>query len=298
MAGANIEIRQLRYFVAVAEELNFRRAALRLHISQPPLTRQVQQLETELEVRLFDRQSRGVALTPAGAAFLVEARNILALTEQAIERAQLADRGQIGRLDIGVFGSAMFDVIPRLAAQFHKAHPGVTIVLHDMNKAEQIKALRDGRLTIGFNRFVWDEPDMVKESVLVEHLFVAHDGRIAAAQNGPIPISGLDRLPLILYPRAARPGFADRVVAMCRQRGFEPNVVQEVDDVVTAIALVSSGFGVCIVTESATNLQLPNVIFTPLERTQETGIELFCQYPKGEQSPILAAFLDIIRREA
>jgi DNA-binding transcriptional LysR family regulator len=298
MPSPNIEIRQLRYFVAVAEELNFRRAALRLHISQPPLTRQVHQLEQELGVELFDRLSRGVALTAAGAAFLVEARNILSLADLAVEKARLAGQGQIGRLDIGVFGSAMFDVIPRLAAQFHKAYPGVTIALHDMNKAEQIKALREGRLTIGFNRFVWDEPDMVKESVLVEHLFVAHDGRMAAPDGDFLTIADLARAPLILYPRVARPGFADRVVALCRDRGFEPNVVQEVDDVVTAIALVSSGFGSAIVTESATNLQLPHVTFTPLERTPETGIELFCQYPKGEPSPILAAFLEIIRKEA
>lgn len=295
MVKANIEIRHLKYFVAVVEEMSFRRAALRLHISQPPLSRQVQQLEQELGVELFSRKGRGVELTPTGHLFFTESKNILALTEQAIEKTQLAGRGQIGQLDVGVFGSAVLDVIPKLISEFRRSFPRVNIVLHDMNKIEQLQALRDGRLTIGFSRFVWDEPDILKESVLCEHLFIAHNSQDNMGGEDDLSISSLKNWPIIIYPRNPRPSFADRVIELCRSRGFEPNIVQEVDDVVTAIALVSSGFGVCVVAQSATNLQMPNVVFRRLERSKETLVELFCQYLSNNTSPILSSFLDIIR---
>lgn len=295
MSRPNIEIRHLRYFLAVAEDMSFRRAALRLHVSQPPLTRQVQQLEEELGVELFARKGRGIELTPAGEMLFVEARKILDLTAQAIEKAQLAGRGDVGRLDVGVFGSAVLDVIPKLITAFRDAHPGVSIVMHDLNKAEQLKALRDGRLTVGFNRFVRDEPDIVKECVLREHLLIACSKTNPLSMKDEISIEDLQRQPLVLYPRLPRPGFADKVVAFCRSRGFEPHVVQEVDDVVTAVALVSSGFGLCVVAESATTLQLPNVCYRPLEKTPDTWVELYCQYLRDDRSPILKAFLEIIR---
>ena len=140
---ASLEIRHLRYFVAVVEQGSFRGAALRLHVSQPPLTRQIQQLEEVLGVQLLLRKPRGVETTVAGQVFFDEARNILALTEQAASRAQLAGEGQLGRLDVGVFGSAVLDTIPRIIQKFRNTYPRVEVVLHNLDRAGQLRALRE-----------------------------------------------------------------------------------------------------------------------------------------------------------
>ncbi len=140
-----MDLRHLRYFVAVAEEKNIGRAAVRLHISQPPLTRQIQQLEEDLGVQLFNRTPRGMELTPAGELLLDEARNIRSVVEQATERTQRAGQGKLGRLDIAVFGSGILDAIPKLLLTFSRAFPDVKVVLHNMNKEAQIQALRQKR---------------------------------------------------------------------------------------------------------------------------------------------------------
>ena len=279
MAKPNIEFRHLKYFVVLAEEMHFRRAALRLHISQPPLTRQIQQLEQELGVGLFERKGRGIDLTPAGAVFLDHARNILSLMDQAVEKTQLTERGHIGRLDIGIFGSAIFELFPSVVPPFRASFPNINVVLHDLNKSEQIKALRDRRLSVGFSRFVWDEPDLSKELVSTARLHAA------------CPSAH----PLILYPRVPRPSFVDKVIGLCRDEGFEPSIEQEVDDVITAVALVSSGQGIAIVPDAVQNFSLPGVLYRPLEALPSTSVELHCLYRRDDRSPILHAFLDSMR---
>lgn len=161
-----MEFRHLRYFIAVAEEGHIGRAATRLHISQPPLTRQIQQLEEELDVQLFTRTPRGMELTPAGELLLHEARNIRAVVEQAAERTQRAGQGKLGRLDIGIFGSAILDTIPAMLLTFRSAFPDVKVVLHNMSKDAQIAALRQRRIDIGFNRFIEPCDDIVSEIVI------------------------------------------------------------------------------------------------------------------------------------
>jgi LysR family transcriptional regulator, benzoate and cis,cis-muconate-responsive activator of ben and cat genes len=295
MARPNIEFRHLRYFVILAEELHFRRAALRLHISQPPLTRQIQQLEQELGVTLFERKGRGIDLTQAGAVFLDDARNILLLLDQAVEKSQLTEKGLIGRLDIGIFGSAIFDLFPSVVPPFRALFPKINVSLHDMNKSEQIKALRDRRLSVGFIRFVWDELDLAKELVSVAQLYVACPANHNLARLDEIRVSDLDRQPLILYPKAPRPSFIDRVVSLCRDEGFEPFLEQEVDDVITAVALVSSGQGIAIVPEAVRNFSMPGVVYRPMQRLPSTMVDLYCLYRKDDRSPILQAFLKFMR---
>ncbi|MCB1888467.1 MAG: LysR family transcriptional regulator [Rhodocyclaceae bacterium] len=290
-----MDLRQLRYFVAVAEEGHIGRAATRLHLSQPPLTRQIQQLEADLGVTLFTRTPRGMELTPAGALFLEEARNIRALVEQATERTQRAGQGRLGRLDVAIFGSGILDVIPKLLRAFGNRYPDVKVVLHTMTKAEQIEALRQKRITAGFNRMVAPLDDIVAHPVITETLLLAVPTDHPLAAREAVPFAELANHPLVLFPSGGRPNFIDKVISLCDQAGFEPSISQEVGDAVTGVALVASGFGVCLVPASATTLQLPGVVYRPVcEAPKGFSVDLSCMHRAGDTSPILQGLLAII----
>jgi LysR family transcriptional regulator, benzoate and cis,cis-muconate-responsive activator of ben and cat genes len=290
-----VDLRHLRYFVAVAEEENIGRAAARLHISQPPLTRQIQQLEEELGVTLFTRTPRGMELTQAGELFLEEARNIRSLVEQATERTQRAGQGKLGRLDVAIFGSAILDAIPKLLLAFRTHHPDVKVVLHTMTKAEQIEALRQRRISVGFNRMLAPLDDIGVKQVAIEDLLLAVRADHPLARQPRIRFADLQEYPMVVFPTGTRPSFIDRVIGLCGKSGFQPQISQEVGDAVTGVALVAGGFGVCLVPESATTLQFPGVVYLPLTDTPPNFcVDLSCIYRKGDQSPILAAFLETV----
>jgi LysR family transcriptional regulator, benzoate and cis,cis-muconate-responsive activator of ben and cat genes len=290
-----MDLRQMRYFVAVAEERHFGRAAERLHMSQPPLTRQIRALEESLDTLLFHRTPKGVELTEAGRVLLEEAPKVLAMAHRATERAEQAGKGRIGRLEVGIFGSGVLDVIPRMLARFHESRPDIRIALHNMTKAEQIEALRERRITVGFNRLVPPEPDLAVETVLRERLLVAVYRGHRLWDREALTLRDLDREPMILYPNLPIPGLAQRVAAAFQREKVRLEVAQEVEDVLTCVALVASGFGVAVTTESAATLKLPGVAYLPLRSRSLRDIELSCLYRKGDASPILAAFLDVIR---
>lgn len=294
-AGSEMDLRQIKYFIAVAQELNFGRAAISLNISQPPLTRQIHQLEEEIGVQLFIRTPKGVELTQAGELLLQEALNIRALIEQATERTQRAGQGKLGRIDVGIFGSAVLDAIPKLLLRFRSAYPDVHLVLHTMNKAEQIEALRQRRITIGFNRMLEPFPDLVTELVKTEPLLVAANELHPLASKASLHLSELQHYPLVLFPSGTRPSFIDKVMDLCRREGFLPKISQEVGDAVSGVALVDSGFGLCLVPESATSLKLPGVVYIPLQDAPHATVDLSCIYRRDDQSPILTAFLDVVR---
>ncbi|MCK9216238.1 MAG: LysR family transcriptional regulator [Rhodoferax sp.] len=291
-----MDLRHLKSFVVLAEELNFSRAAVRLHISQPPLTRQIQLMESELGAPLFERLPKGLALTAAGRTLLDDARRMLGLMDAAKDRAAQAGRGELGRLDVGIFGSAIFHHIPRLLLQFRSLYPNVQINLHEQTKAEQIQALRERRLTIGFNRHVRPAPDLVVETVYQEPLLVALHGAHPLAQQAAISVRELSQQPLILYPNNTREGFADHVLSMFYHEGLQAQVELEVKDVVTAVALVSSGFGLCVTPEAASSLQLPGVVYRPLKAEPAPTVELVCLYRRDDVSPVLTAFLETVRQ--
>jgi LysR family transcriptional regulator, benzoate and cis,cis-muconate-responsive activator of ben and cat genes len=290
-----MELRLLKSFVAVAEEGGIGRAAARLHITQPPLTRQIHQLEEELGTPLLNRTARGIELTEAGALFLDEARNILALAGQAAERTLQAGQGKLGRIDIGIFGSGIFGIIPKMLLAYRQAYPEVNIVMHSMNKGEQVAALRQRRLNVGFNRLLQDEPDIDSEVILMEPLYLAVNRNHPLSREREVPWRELAHHPLVLFPSGTRPSFIDRVFELCQQDGFQPRVVQEVGDAVNAVALVASGFGICIVPESATNLKLPGIVYRPLKRVPPPEVDLSCIYRLGDESPVLHSFLGIVR---
>lgn len=293
-----MELRHLRYFVCVAEEMNIGRAALRLHISQPPLTRQIQQLEDLLGVQLFKRNNRGVELTDAGRVLYDDARNILGLTERAMERSSKAAQGLLGRLDVAIFGSGIFGEIPRMLRVFREAHPEVSIFLHNMVKDEQIDALRHHRITLAFNRLMRPIDGLVSETLLTEALYVALPTGSPLTARTAVSLQELENVPLVLYPTGARPSFIDRVHELCKSSNFTPIVVQEVGDAVHAVALVATGFAATLVPQSATHIAMPGITYRPLHHPTPASVDLCCIYREDDDSPILHSLLASMRKAA
>lgn len=293
-----VELRHLRYFVCVAEERNIGRAAERLHMSQPPLTRQIRQLESELDTKLLVRTHRGVELTNAGRVFLKEARKVLDTAEQAAQHARLAGQGKIGRIDIAIFGTGIFGAIPKLLKSFRDEHPDVQIVLHNMTKDEQLQALSQGRIELAFNRLVLPTPGLTSEVLLVEPLFIAMPADSPLAATTAIDVTELESKPLVLYPTGMRPSFIDQAQALCRNAGFEPHVAAEFSDAVHALAFVAIGGGFAIVPESATNLRLPGVVYRPIHDRPQPTVDLCVIYRDDAQAPVLGNLLASIRTAA
>ena len=290
-----MDLRQMRYFLALAEERNFTRAAERLHMAQPPLTRQIRALEEELGATLFVRTSKGVELTEAGQALLDEVPNLLSLAQRAKERTVAASQGLSGRLDVGIFGSGVLDVIPRILARFHAERPEVKIVLHNLTKTQQIDALRERRISVGFNRLVPPEDDLRVETILREAMAVALPAKHPLTRHKEIHITDLSDEPMILYPRLPIAGLAQQVIQAFNREKSILRVEQEVEDVLTAIALVAGGFGLCITASSTASLRLPGVVYRPLISNHLREIELSCLYRQLDESPLLAAFLSVVR---
>jgi len=290
-----MELRHLRYFVAVADHGSIGGAAEHLHMSQPPLTRQIRQLEHELKAPLFRRTNRGVELTNAGRVFLDDARRVLQLAEQAADRAHRAGDGAVGRLDIALFGTGIFGVIPVLLKAFRTATPDVNIVLHNMNKEAQLDALEHRTIDIAFNRVVGPQAGITTEVLLKERLFVAVPDDHPLAARTAVRLTELEGEPMVLFPRGLRPNFIDIVNDACRSVGFEPTVVAEVDDVVHGIALVASGGALCLVPRSGKNLRVPGVVFRPLTHGPLSHVDLCCVYRTDDTSPVLQRLLQSFR---
>lgn len=296
MSASSIDIRQLRYFVAVVRHGSFRAAAQAVHISQPPLTRQIQQLEQAVGAELLIRRSRGVEPTAAGAAFFKDAENILDLLDRAADRARLTGEGQMGRLDVGVFGSAVLDTVPKIMKAFRDLYPKVEVVLHDMDRESQLEALRDSRISVGLNRFFEPEPGLVWERLHTEEMLIALPSAHPLARQSSIRFADLEGEPLIFYPRVSQPsGFTYFLMRMFQQHGVKPHVVQDVDNAVTAIALTSSGLGICFVVEGAQNLQLPGVTYRRFEPEEKISFDLSMIWREDDDTPLVKAFLEVAR---
>jgi len=293
-----MDVRHLKSFIAVAEEENIGRAANRLHISQPPLSRQIQALERDLGAALFHRTVKGVELTEAGAVMLSDARNIVALFDRMADRAMQANRGQLGRLDIGIFGSTVLGFFPAILMRFHKENPDVKIVVHTMNRQEQLDGLRTGRIGIGFNRFVNAEPGIAVEIVHKEPVMVALRSDHPLAQLKAIPFPRLANEPLILFPSGERMNFGDLVLGLFQAAGIKPIIAQEVGDAVACLALIASGFGLALIAQSATIFSAQGVVYRNLDVKVPPMVDLSCLYREDNVSPIVSGFLKIVREVA
>lgn len=289
-----MDLRQLKYFVAVAEERNVGRAAVRLHVSQPPITRQIRMLEDELGVQLFERTHWGVQLTQAGESLLTDAYHIRALVDHAKDRTRRVGKGVAGRLDVGIFGSGALGVVPEVLRRFSATHPEVEIALLNVPQAIQIEALRQKRLLITFDRYLPDDPDLVVEVVAREPQVLALSESNPLARLAVIPIEALRDQPLI-SGRDAR--HAERIAEFCRTNGFEPRIGQRAADVVAGLAMVANGYGVEFVPASVQVLHLPGLVYRPLKAGVQTyaSIDLECAYRRGDESLLLADLLAVVR---
>jgi DNA-binding transcriptional LysR family regulator len=294
-----MELRHLRYFLAVAEELHFGRAAARVQIAQPPLSQQIRQLEQELGVALFNRTKRRVELTPAGRAFLEHARQILAEAERAKRVAQRAGRGEIGRLAIGFASSADLDILPRVLRVWHERFPDVEIELHALLTSAQVDGLRRGRIQVGFVRLPMEETNLVVESIQREALVAALPDGHRLARRARVRLAELASDTMILFPRHTAPGYYDVFISACRRAGFTPQLLHP-GSMQTNLGLVSAGLGVSLLPASIRNLRRAGVVYRPLA-PPVPQVEMGMAHRRDEPSAVLPAFLetvrDVVRRE-
>jgi len=289
-----MDLRQLKYFIAVAEERSFCRAATRLHVSQPPITRQVKMLEDDLGVQLFERTHWGVELTQAGEALLANAYGIRALVDHASDRARRVGKGAAGRLDVGLVGSGMLDIVPAILHRYSAAHPDVDVVLLNAPRIAQIEALRQNRLLIAFDRHLpTDDPDLRVEVVVSEALLLACREDSPLAKHRVVPIEALRDQSMIMARDASHSG---RIASLCRANGFEPRQGQRAADVVSSLMMVANGFGIDLVPESSQALQLPGLVYRPLRLQSDAfaTIDLQCAYRRDDPSPLLADALRVV----
>jgi DNA-binding transcriptional LysR family regulator len=290
-----IELRHLRYFIAVAEELHFGRAAERLHIAQPPLSMQIKQLEAELGFQLFHRTKRSVKLTEAGQVFFAESQKIFRLLDQAIQTGRQVSRGEVGQLVIGFVSSAAYNVLPDILRTFHTLVPEVKLELHELTTDQQLQWLRENRLDIGLLRPPIEDRAFETEVIFQEPLAIALPENHALATATTVSLQDFSREAFISFSRTLAPGLYDQIISLCQQSGFSPNVVQEAIQMQTIISLVAAEMGVAIVPISLQNLQRTGVVYKPLrEETPQAAIALI--YKKDDPTPSVQRFLDIVRQ--
>jgi LysR family transcriptional regulator, benzoate and cis,cis-muconate-responsive activator of ben and cat genes len=259
-----VELRQFRYFVAVAEEMNFTRAADRLHMSQPPLSRQIQHLEDEVGLPLFVRGARPLRLTEAGRILYGRAKSILDAADGVAEiTRQLAQLSE--RIVIGFVPSTLYGALPEVIRTFREKAPGVELSLVEMFTVEQLAALKGGRIDVGFGRIRFDDKELTREVLVEEPLIAALPERHPLAQNEtPVTFADLARETLIVYPSTPRPSYADQQLSAFRDHALEPRAIHEVRELQTALGLVAAQVGVCLVPASVDGLRPQGVVYRRL----------------------------------
>ena len=293
-----MELRHLRYFVTLAEELHFGRAAAKLHISQPPLSMQVRALEEELGVTLLNRTQRQVSLTQAGTALLGEARHILARVEQAVLMTKRAGRGEIGELVIGFISVADYNVLPLVLREFRRRFPLVNLTLRESTTDAQTRDLAAGRIDVGFVLPPIGDPSLESISILREPLIAALPERHPLARKpGKLALEKLKDAPFILFARPFAPGLYDDIVSCCKSAGFSPRVAQEAIQMQTIVSLVSAELGVALIPASLTNLKRTGVVYKFLKAGSPlTDIHLV--WRRGDDLPALRVFVDVAAQTA
>jgi DNA-binding transcriptional LysR family regulator len=288
-----MDLRHLRYFMTVAEERHFGRAAQQLRIAQPPLSRQIQDLEAELGFPLFDRSRRRVELTAAGAVFLAHVRRVFEALDLAVHEAKRASVGETGRVVVGYPSSLAYSGITELLRAFRTRFPTVELTLREMPPQAQIKALKEGWLDVGFVRGPLDDASLGHQCVRREPLVVALPDDHPLAAKKRIAMKDLAREPFVAFPRPRGQAFFDQIIALCQGAGFSPRIVQEAPQL-DIVSLVAAGFGVSILPESIRNIRRQGLVFRPIVGSPTTNLSLVWRI--DDASPAVAGFLSFVRQ--
>ena len=290
-----MELRQLRYFVAVAEERHFGRAAERLHISQPPLSQQIRRLEGELGASLLRRTTRRVDLTAGGEVFLARAREILSAVDGAAEDARRAANGEVGRLAIGFTGSATYEMLPALAGALRDALPGIVLDLRgEMLTPAQVAGLLDGRLDLGVLRPPVRERELEIEILRREPLVAVLPEGHRLATADVVPLEQLRDEPFVTYPSHFRSVVHDAVDETCRAHGFRPRVALEASETATLVSFVAAGIGVSLVPDSVRHMTVRGAVYRPLGPAA-AEVELAVAWRRDDHTPALERALTVVR---
>lgn len=289
------ELAQLRCFTTVATELNFRRAAERLNMTQPPLSRQIQLLEHSLGVELFTRSTRSVALTAAGRAFFIEAQNLLERAHQAAASARRFAAGDIGSVSISFVGSAVYEFLPRVIAEARLNQPQVKISLSEMNTHQQHEALRTRRIDLGIVRQPLLQAGYENECLVREPFVLAIPRQHPLAAVGQVGVRDLDGAPFLMYSHAAYPPFNELLTGMFRSAGVAPEYVQWLGSSLTILALVNAGMGLALVPRCATNVVFRDVVFREIDLGEGIQSELHLTWRSNNDNPACMMLLEAIR---
>lgn len=290
-----MELRHLRYFVAVAEELHFTRAADRLNIAQPPLSQQIHQLENELGVQLFHRTKRQVELTTAGKILLKNTYKILNDIEKACDSAQRAHRGEIGKIIVGFTGTAILDILPNLSQHYRTRLPLVDLTVFQLSSTEQIHSLLNGEINIGILCAPVQNSELNFEVIRQEPFIIAMpENHPLASKSAPIEVQELSKELFIMTPRKAGQIYYDMIINICHSAGFSPHITQEVHELLTSISLVAAGMGVALVPHSIHNFQIKGVVYRQLKNSVST-LKTALAWRNDEKSPLVHSFITLAK---
>jgi DNA-binding transcriptional LysR family regulator len=289
-----VELRHLRYFLAVAEELHFGRAANRLHMAQPPLSQQIRRLEEMVGFTLFTRSSRSVRLTPAGEVLLERARRTVSRVGEDVEAARSVARGEVGSLTVGFVGSAMLTKLPAILGRYRGLYPRVKLSLRELHTSQLDESIREGAIHVGLVRDLGTPEDLHVEAVLTEPLIAVLPARHALAKRHAVPVMRLREEPFVFFPRLAGAYAWENTVRLCEQQGFRPNVVQEAPQWLTILRLVGAGLGITIAPASVEKIATSEVACRRLSPAGgTTNIELV--YRADEASTLVKTFCTLAR---
>ena len=288
-----MELRHLRYFLAVAEELNFSRAAERLHIAQPPLSQQIRSLENELGVQLINRDERPIRLTESGIALFDQAAELLGRLDEIVTSVQRIGKGQTGSITVGFVGSATYDILPELFRRFRQEYADVELSLIELRAVPQIEKLRHREIDVGFMRASIEDESLESWPVAEEPLIVALPENHALARKSCIELSALKGEPFIGFP-AATTILGGYLLKVCKDAGFEANVVQETIELQTAISLVSAGLGLTLAPACLQKVERVGVVYRPLA-PPVPKTTLYVVSRKDNKSPVVTAFLKLLQ---
>jgi len=296
LKGMAMELRHLRYFVAVADELHFTRAAEKLGIQQPPLSQQIRQLEEELGTRLFRRLTRGVEMTPSGNFLLKEAREILQHVERTMAAVQGLARGTSGHIRVGFSNASYFNpVVSQVIHDYRQRYPDVVLTPVQSVTADLVQALHEARVDVAFLRAPFDDEGLASDLLVEEPLVAVLPAGHPLAAKRRVALESLSKEPFLLFPRSTSPGFYDAIIATCQQAGFSPRLGQETPDIPSIVHLVGAGFGVSVIPKALSQIKAEGVAYLSIAGERPMA-QTRLGYRRDDQSQALRNFVATARR--